>query len=141
MAKIESVYDVATVLGSLDTRRWLDVKEAIRTGGKGHPFALDLDFGEPAASEEWVNSLYDEAAQIAENNRFLRQAARGLHGNLSEAIKRVERAQHNIGELKDLGAIDYLEGNDEVESLLKQARTLLLAAQALKSTDETGEMK
>jgi hypothetical protein len=141
MVKIESVYDVATVLGSLDTRRWEDVHTALKVGGKGHAFAPDLDFGNPPDIPEMAFGLFQEASQIAETNRFLRQAARSLHGNINEALAHIRKAQRNIQELKDLGDVEFLEGNGDVEQFLKDAARLLRAAQEMKHTDETGDLK
>jgi hypothetical protein len=141
MAKIESVYDVATVLGSLDTRRWPEVCTALETGGSGHAFAPEIDFGNPPEIPELAHDLYQEAVEITETNRLMRQAARSLHGNIGEAVKHIERAVRNIGELRDLGDVEYLEGDGSVEALLKQAKLLLASAQALKTTDEMGDMR
>lgn len=142
MTKIGSEYDIATVLGSLDTARWGEVRDAILKGGAGHPFGPELDFGEPpegGASE--AEYIFNEATEIAGTNRLLRQAARSLHGNLDEALRRVRAAQRNIQELRDLGDIEFLEGNGDVEMFLKDGARLLRAAQEMKHTDETGEMK
>jgi hypothetical protein len=142
MAAIESEYDVATVLGSLDTSRWPEVRQAIEKGGKGHDFAPELDFGQPpegGASE--AEYIFDEAREIADTNRLMRQAARSLHGNIGEALAHVRKAQRNIGELRDLGAAEFLDGDGDVEQFLKDAMRLLRAAQEMKGTDETGEMK
>ena len=140
--KIESEYDVATILGSLDTARWGEVREAIRKGGTGYAFGPDLDFGEaPEGGDSEAEYIFNEATEIAGTNRLMRQAARSLHGNLDEALRRIKSAQRNIQELCDLGDIEFLEGNGDVEQFLKDAARALRAAQEMKPTDETGEMK
>lgn len=140
--KIESEYDVATVLGSLDIARWGEVREAIRKGGTGYAFGPDLDFGEaPEGGEAEVQYIYDEAVEIAERNRLLRQAARSLHGNIGEALAHIKKAQRNIGELRDLGESEYVDTRTDVEKFLEDAGRALRAAQEMKGTDETGEMK
>lgn len=140
--KIESEYDVATVLGSLDTARWGEVREAIRKGGTGYAFGPELDFGDaPEGGNCEAEYIFDEASQIAETNRMLRQAARSLHGNLNEALDRIRKAERSIQDLKDLGDVEFLEGNGDVEQFLKDAARLLRAAQEMKHTDEAGEMK
>lgn len=142
MAEISNEYDIATVLGSLDTARWPEVREAIRKGGKGHPFAPELDFGEaPEGGASEAEYIYNEATEIAGTNRLMRQAARSLHGNLDEALRRIRAAQRNIQDLRDLGDVEFLEGDGDVERFLKDATRALRAANALKRTDETGEMK
>lgn len=140
--KIESEYDVATVLSSLDTARWPEVREAIRKGGTGYAFGPELDFGEaPEGGDGEAEYIFNEATEIAGTNRLMRQAARSLHGNLEEALRRIKAAQRNVQELRDLGDIEFLEGNDDVDQFLKDATRALRAANALKHTDETGEMK
>jgi hypothetical protein len=143
MKKIESVYDVATLLGSLDSRRWREVHVALEAGGSGYAFAPEVDFGRPPEIPELASDLFQEAMQIAEMNRLLRQAARSLHGNIGEALTHIRRAQRNIGELRDLGGAEFMDGDgdSDVEQFLKDAARLLRAAQELKGTDETGEMK
>jgi hypothetical protein len=142
MAEINNEYDVATVLGSMDSSRWPQVREAIEKGGKGHHFAPELDFGPPpegGASE--AEYIYSEATEIADRNRLLRQAARSLHGNIGEALTHIRKAQRNVSELRDLGEAEFMDGDSDVEQFLKDAARLLRAAQELKGTDETGEMK
>lgn len=142
MAKIESEYDVATVLGSLDTARWGEVREAIRKGGTGYTFGPELDFGEPPeGGDSEAEYIFNEASEIAGTNRLMRQVGRSLHGNLDEALRRVAAAQRNIQELRDLGDIEFLEGNGDVELFLKDAARMLRAAREMKHTDETGETK
>jgi hypothetical protein len=141
MPKIESVYDVATVLGSLDTRRWDEVHTALKVGGKGHAFAPEVDFGNPPEIPELARDLFLEASLIAETNRFLRQSARSLHGNINEALTRIRKAECSIQEMKDLGDVEFVEGDGDVEQLLKDAARLLRAAQGMKHTDETGDLK
>ena len=141
MSKIDSVYDVVTVLASLDVRRWEEVHTALKVGGKGHAFGPEIDFGNPPEIPELARGLFLEASQIAETDRFLRQAARSLHGNINEALMHVKKAQRNIQELKDLGGVELLEGNGDVEQFLKDAARALRATQALKHTDETGDLK
>lgn len=142
MAKIESEYDVATVLGSLDTARWGEVREAIRKGGTGYAFGPELDFGEPPeGGDSEAEYIFNEASEIAGTNRLMRQVGRSLHGNLDEALRRVAAAQRNIQELRDLGDIEFLEGNGDVELFLKDAARMLRAAREMKHTDETGETK
>lgn len=142
MAKIESEYDVATVLGSLDTARWGEVREAIRKGGTGHAFGPELNFGEPPeGGDSEAEYIFNEASEIAGTNRLMRQVGRSLHGNLDEALRRVAAAQRNIQELRDLGDIEFLEGNGDVELFLKDAARMLRAAREMKHTDETGETK
>lgn len=142
MTKIESEYDVATVLGSMDSSRWPQVREAIKKGGTGHAFAPELDFGPPPeGGDSEVEYSYNEATEIADRNRLLRQAARSLHGNIGEALSHVKKAQRNISELRDLGESEFLDVDSDVEQFLKDAARLLRAAQEMKGTDETGEMK
>lgn len=141
MTKIESVYDVAMMLGSMDTRRWPEVRTALETGGTGHAFAPDVDFGQPPEVPELARDLYQEAVEIAETNRLMRQAGRSLHGNINEALSHIAKALRNRDELRDLGDIEILDGNGDVEQFLKDAARLLRAAQEMKHTDETGEMK
>lgn len=142
MTKIESEYDVATVLGSLDIARWGEVREAIRKGGTGYAFGPELDFGEaPEGGDSEAAYIFDEASDIAGTNRLMRQAARSLHGNLNEALGRIRKAERNIQDLKDLGDIEFLEGNGDVEQFLKDAARALRAAQEMKHTDEMGDMK
>lgn len=142
MTKIESEYDVATVLGSLDIARWGEVREAIRKGGTGYAFGPELDFGEaPEGGDSEAAYIFDEASDIAGTNRLMRQAARSLHGNLNEALGCIRKAERNIQDLKDLGDIEFLEGNGDVEQFLKDAARALRAAQEMKHTDEMGDMK
>lgn len=141
MTKIESVYDIATLLGAMDTRHWDQVRKAIEAGGTGHDFAPEVDFGRPPEIPELARDIFQEAVEIAETNRLMRQAARSLHGNINEALSRIRSAERNIQELRDLGDIEVLEGDGDVEQFLKDAARMLRAAQEMKHTDETGEMK
>lgn len=140
MAAIESEYDIATVLGSIEPRRWHEVRKAMETGGKGHAFAPELDFGEPFKGGQ-LEYVFNEASEIAGTNRLMRQSARSLHGNIGEALVRIRSAQRNIQELRDLGDIEFLEGNGDVEQFLKDAARALRAAQVMKHTDEMGDVK
>lgn len=142
MTKIGSEYDVATVLESLDSARWPEVREAIRKGGTGYAFGPELDFGDaPEGGDSEAEYIFNEATEIAGTNRLMRQVARSLHGNLDEALRRIKAAQRNVQELRDLGDIEFLEGNGDVELFLKDAARMLRAAQEMKHTDETGEMR
>lgn len=142
MTKIGSEYDVATVLESLDSARWPEVREAIRKGGTGYAFGPELDFGDaPEGGDSEAEYIFNEATEIAGTNRLMRQVARSLHGNLDEALRRIKAAQRNVQELRDLGDVEFLEGNGDVELFLKDAARMLRAAQEMKHTDETGEMR
>lgn len=142
MTKIGSEYDVATVLESLDSARWPEVREAIRKGGTGYAFGPELDFGDaPEGGDSEAEYIFNEATEIAGTNRLMRQVARSLHGNLDEALRRIKAAQRNVQELRDLGDVEFLEGNGDVEQFLKDAARMLRAAQEMKHTDETGEMR
>lgn len=141
MKKLDSEYDVAALMESVDTKRWPEVRTALEVGGSGHAVAPDVDFGPPPEIPELAHSLYEEAVQIAETSRLMRQAARSLHGNLDEALRRIRAAERNIQELKDLGDIEFLEGDGDIEAFLKDATRMLRAAQGLKHTDAMGEVK
>jgi hypothetical protein len=142
VTKIGSEYDVATVLESLDSARWPEVREAIRKGGTGYAFGPELDFGDaPEGGDSEAEYIFNEATEIAGTNRLMRQVARSLHGNLDEALRRIKAAQRNVQELRDLGDVEFLEGNGDVEQFLKDAARMLRAAQEMKHTDETGEMR
>lgn len=141
MTKINNLGDIITVLGSIDRAHWPEVREALAKGGSGHSFAPGLDFGNPPEIPEIAYDLFQEAVENLEQNRMHRRVAATLHSNIDEALKRIRQAQRNIQEMKDLGDIEFLEGDGEVDRFLKDATRMLKAAQALKHTDETGELK
>lgn len=142
MTKIEDEYAVATVLGSIDPSRWREVQEAIRKGGPGHSFAPGLDFGRPPeGGDNEAYAIYQEAVDIAERNQKVRQAARNLHENIREAMSHLSKAEFDIYELRDLEAEGFETANTDVEKFLDDAQRMLRAAQGLKYTDETGELK
>lgn len=141
MPTVGSVYDVAALLGSLEKERWPEVEAALVAGGAGHAVAPELDFGNPPEIPEIAHDFYQEAIQIAEQERMFRRVGANLHTNIAEALKRIRGAERCIADLKALGDIEFLEGNGEVEQFLRDATRNLNAAQALKHMGEKGEPK
>ena len=68
--------------------------------------------------------------------------AMGVHtGDSITVAPALTLTDREFQELRDLGDIEFLEGNGDVELFLKDAARMLRAAQEMKHTDETGEMK
>lgn len=100
-----------------------------------------MDFGAPPEIPEIAHDVFEEAVQIAEENRASRRVGASLHTNIGRTLERIRMAERDIQTLKDLGDIEFLEGNGDVEAFLRDAARALRAARGLKHTDETGEMK
>lgn len=141
MTKINNLGDIVTVLRSVDEARWPEVREALAAGGSGHAFAPDLDFGNPPEIPEIAHDLFQEAVESLAENRAHQYLAATLHENISFALYRVKAARNIILKMKTIGDIEFIEGDGDVDEFLKDAARMLRAAQGLKCTDETGELK
>lgn len=139
--RVKGLGDIVTVLNSVDETRWPEVREALAAGGSGHAFAPDLDFGNPPEIPEIAYDFFQEAIEQLEQDRAHQKIAADLHASIEAALTHIRRAKQDIQEMSNMGDIEFLEGDGEVGRFLEDATRMLKAAQAMKHTDETGEMK
>lgn len=126
---------LVSVLGNVPAEK-LGILEKLLTEGKGGTMFGCLNFA--PVSKEDARDVMTAAIEEVEHDRRIVLHRRDLHGLIAQAQTQIQRAINQAKILGDLGDVEYMDGNADLEAFLADAARSLRAAQALKPTDKDG---
>jgi len=133
----ESIYHTADAMVKVGHDGLKELEKRLANGTAGfvvEELGVLGALGEKAAAE-LIEAARPDFEQIVNITRLRKE----LHQRIDDAQKEIQEAQRVIRDLwRDWGDVEYMEGDDDTEHCLNEARRQLRLAQAIKPTDENG---
>lgn len=133
----ESIYRTADAMVKVGHDGLEELEKRLANGTAGfvvEELGMLGALGEKAAAE-LIEAARPDFEQIVNITRLRKE----LHQRIDDAQKEIQEAQRVIRDLwRDWGDVEYMEGDDDTEHCLNEARRQLRLAQAIKPTDENG---
>lgn len=128
---------VSALMDRVDRNNWHTEIEGRLRSGTIHE--LDPHLRLAKLDGDALASVMTEAEEEWQHGQSILTGRKELHVCIQEALHAVQMVKRQLKNLDELGDVEYMGGNADVEHFLEEAARALRAAQALKPTDEKGE--
>ena len=128
---------VSALMERIDRNQWETEIEARLRNGTIRELDPELRLGR--IDGDALASVMTEAEEEWQHGQNILIGRKELHVCIQEALHAVQVVRRQLKNLDEMGDVEYMGGNVDVEHFLEEAARALRAAQALKPTDAKGE--